>query len=84
MDKVVSKEALLRQVDGLRDIIRRARRLAEIANEANAPHAVCRRIRGKRQKDRRRRRKRQDGRHANVSHARVQELSARPAHPLGP
>ena len=33
MDKLVSKETLLRQVDGLRDIARRARRLAEIADE---------------------------------------------------
>lgn len=33
MDKVVSKETLLRQVDGLRDLARRARRLAEITNE---------------------------------------------------
>jgi hypothetical protein len=33
MDKLVSKEALLRQVDGLRDIARRARRLAEIVDE---------------------------------------------------
>ena len=30
MDKLVSKETLLRQVDGRRDIARRARRLAEI------------------------------------------------------
>ena len=35
MEKLVSKEALLRQVDGLRDIARRARRLAEIVNEAS-------------------------------------------------
>ena len=33
MDKLVSKETLLRQVDGLRDIARRARRLAEIVDE---------------------------------------------------
>jgi hypothetical protein len=33
MDKMVSKETLLRRVDGLRDIARRARRLAEIADE---------------------------------------------------
>jgi len=33
MDELVSKETLLRQVDGLRDIARRARRLAEITIE---------------------------------------------------
>ena len=33
MDKMVSKETLLRQVDGLRDLARRARRLAEMADE---------------------------------------------------
>jgi len=33
MDKLVSKETLLRQVDGLRDIARRARRLAKIVDE---------------------------------------------------
>ena len=33
MDKLVSKETLLRQVDGLRDIARRARRLAETTDE---------------------------------------------------
>ncbi len=33
MDKFISKETLLRQADGLRDIARRARRLAQITNE---------------------------------------------------
>ena len=37
MDKLISKETLLRQVDGLRDIARRARRLAEIADEHDQP-----------------------------------------------
>ena len=37
MDKLVSKETLLRQVDGLRDIARRARRLVEIADEHDQP-----------------------------------------------
>ena len=40
MDKLVSKETLLRQVDGLRDLARRARRLSEIADEPDQPRLI--------------------------------------------